>query len=82
MRWSRIEDTPMTEKPLPSQGLPERLTQDELADHWRISIRTLERWRVAGTGPASLKLNGRVLYRIEDVIAFEEANTFSEGRTR
>ncbi len=52
---------------------PARLTQQELAEHWRITVRTLERWRAAGIGPASLKLNGRVLYRIEDVLAFEAA---------
>lgn len=50
---------------------PLRLTQDELAALWRISPRTLERWRAAGTGPAWLSLNGRVIYRLEDVVAFE-----------
>ena len=47
------------------------LTQDELAARWRISERTLDRWRALGTGPAWLKLNGRVRYRLEDVEAFE-----------
>ena len=47
--------------------------QAELARRWRISPRTLERWRCAGTGPAWLRLNGRVLYRLEDVLAFERA---------
>lgn len=47
------------------------LMQDELARRWRISPRTLERWRKAGTGPAWLQMNGRVLYRLEDVEAFE-----------
>jgi hypothetical protein len=49
------------------------LIQVELAQRWRISPRTLERWRCAGTGPAWLQLNGRVLYRIEDVLAFERS---------
>lgn len=56
-------------------GLPDRLTQDELACHWRKSARTLERWRVAGIGPAWLKLPGRVLYRREDVLAYEASHT-------
>ena len=47
--------------------------QGELAQRWRISPRTLERWRCAGTGPAWLQLNGRVLYRLEDVLAFERS---------
>ncbi len=53
---------------------PSRLTQQELAACWRISVRTLERWRAAGIGPACLKLNGRILYRLEDVLAFEAAH--------
>ena len=49
------------------------LMQAEVAQRWRISPRTLERWRCAGTGPAWMRLNGRVLYRLEDVLAFERA---------
>jgi hypothetical protein len=47
------------------------LHQVELADRWRISPRTLERWRWEGKGPRYLKLGGRVVYRLEDVEAFE-----------
>lgn len=47
------------------------LTQKDLARRWGCSARTLERWRVAGQGPLFLKLNGRVLYRLEDVEAYE-----------
>ena len=54
-------------------SLPTRLTQDELAHRWRISPRTLERWRTGDAGPAWLRLRGRVFYRIEDVLAFETA---------
>ena len=50
------------------------LMQAELAQRWRISPRTLERWRCAGTGPAWLQLNGRVLYRLEDVLAYGRAH--------
>jgi hypothetical protein len=49
------------------------LTQDELAERWRMSPRSLERWRGEGFGPAWIRLRGRVLYRIEDVVAFERA---------
>jgi predicted site-specific integrase-resolvase len=49
------------------------LVQRELAQRWRLSPRTLERWRSAGTGPAWLRLNGRVVYPLEHVIAFERA---------
>ena len=47
------------------------LNQTELAARWKISPRTLERWRWIGEGPHFLKLGGRVIYRIEDVEAFE-----------
>jgi len=47
------------------------LNQVELAHRWSISPRTLERWR--WLGPTYLKVGGRVLYRIEDVEAFEMA---------
>ncbi len=47
--------------------------QAELARRWNISPRTLERWRYLNQGPAFLKLCGRVLYRLEDVEAFEAA---------
>jgi hypothetical protein len=47
------------------------LNQIELADRWHVSPRTLERWRCFGGGPPFLKINGRVLYRLEDIEAFE-----------
>lgn len=47
------------------------LNQSQLADRWDISEASLERWRSEGIGPVFLKLQGRVLYRVEDVEAFE-----------
>lgn len=52
-------------------GGARRLTQEELAGRWRMSPRSLERWRSDGVGPAWIKMRGRVLYRIEDVVAYE-----------
>ncbi len=49
------------------------LNQTELAARWTISARTLERWRWTGEGPAFLKIGGRVVYRIEDVQAYEQS---------
>lgn len=51
------------------------LTQTEVARRWCLSARTLERWRWLGQGPAFLKLGGRVAYRVEDIEAFEAAQT-------
>lgn len=47
------------------------LNQRHLADRWDVSEATLERWRTEGIGPVFLKLQGRVLYRAEDIEAFE-----------
>ena len=54
----------------PSETL-RHLTQLDLARRWRISARTLERWRWLKQGPAYLKLGGHVVYRIGDVEAYE-----------
>ena len=47
------------------------LTQAELARRWRLSPRTLERWRWVGQGPCFLKIGNRIAYRLEDIEAFE-----------
>ena len=39
----------------------------EAAQILSLSIRTLEKHRVYGTGPQFLKLGGRVVYKIEDL---------------
>ena len=47
------------------------LTERELAERWQISVKTLYRWRVQGTGPAYVRLQetpaAPVRYRLEDV---------------
>ena len=47
------------------------VNQKELAARWKISHRTLERWRWVQEGPRDLKIGGRVVYRLSDVEAFE-----------
>jgi hypothetical protein len=51
----------------------QHLNQIELARRWRISERTLERWRWQKRGLPHLKVGGRVVYRLEDVLAYEAA---------
>ena len=60
------------------------LSQTELANRWRMSPRTLERWRFTGEGPQFIKLGGRVIYRLEDIIAFEDLQVrqVTPGTTR
>ena len=47
------------------------LNQARLANRWQISPRTLERWRWKGEGPAFVKIGGRVVYRLEEIEAYE-----------
>lgn len=49
------------------------LNQIELAVRWRVSHRTLERWRWTGEGPRFVKLGGRVVYRLSDIEEYEQA---------
>ena len=50
---------------------PSYVNQQELAHRWKISPRTLERWRWLSQGPQYLKIGGRVVYRLDDVEAYE-----------
>jgi predicted DNA-binding transcriptional regulator AlpA len=38
------------------------LTEREVAEKWRITRRTLQRWRAAGTGPRYVKIEGSIRY--------------------
>lgn len=59
-----------------------RLNQKQLADYWGISRRTLERWRAIGWGPLFLKIGGRVVYRVEDILAYEEQHLAESTQSR
>ncbi|MEO9468747.1 helix-turn-helix domain-containing protein [Parasphingorhabdus sp.] len=52
--------------------LPTFFNQAELAERWRISQKTLERWRYEGKKPSFVKIHGRVLYRSDDILEFEK----------
>ena len=47
------------------------VTQRELATRWNKSEATIERYRSEGLGPVYLKIGGQVMYRIEDILQFE-----------
>lgn len=51
------------------------MTTEELAERWRMAVKSISNWRVQGRGPRWIKLgdgrNGKVLYRLEDIEAFE-----------
>lgn len=48
--------------------------QVELSRRWKISPRTLERWRWLRQGPAFLRIGGRVVYRLADIEEYERTN--------
>jgi hypothetical protein len=50
------------------------LNQVQLSRRWSLSPRTLERWRWLKLGPAYLRAGGRIIYRLEDIEAYERAN--------
>jgi hypothetical protein len=48
------------------------LTQEEVAQRFRISVATIERWRSESIGPMYLKLCGKIRYRLQDILAYEQ----------
>ncbi|MEF2253029.1 MerR family transcriptional regulator [Ralstonia solanacearum] len=47
------------------------LVESELAARWRLSVKTLRRWRQDQLGPVFCKFGARVTYLISDIEAFE-----------
>ena len=60
----------------------EHINQVELSRRWRLSPRTLERWRYQSTGPQYLKVGGRVVYRLSDIEAHEAEQLRATGTTK
>jgi len=50
------------------------LNENELAQRWGVSPKTLQRWRSEGRGPRYLKLSKRVGYPLDAVIEFESSS--------
>jgi hypothetical protein len=60
---------------------PTRLTVEELAARWRLQPKTLHNWHLIGKGPMPVKVGRRLLYRAEDVEAWErEQEQLSRAR--
>ncbi len=47
------------------------IRERDVAERWKKSIRTLQRWRAEGYGPAYLRIGGSIFYRHTDILAFE-----------
>ena len=64
------------------QPIVKHLNQIDLSRRWSLSPRTLERWRWLREGPVYLKIGGRVLYRLEDIEAYETEQIRRSRSTR
>jgi len=60
-------------------ALPQRVSQRQLACHWGVSVRTLQRWNASGYGPPCMRIGGSVAYRISDIMVFEETCLHKTG---
>jgi len=53
------------------------LTDAQLAVRWQVHRQTLIRWRRQSTGPAYVRIEGRVLYPLAEVEHYEKTNTIT-----
>jgi hypothetical protein len=51
------------------------LTEDEAADSLRISVRTLQAWRLKQAGPAFIRVGRAIRYRHGDIKDWIKLNT-------
>lgn len=56
------------------------LLTEDLARRWRLSPRTLERWRYVSYGPKYRRIGGRVVYALDEVERFEAAAEVETGQ--
>jgi predicted DNA-binding transcriptional regulator AlpA len=67
----------------PLAGLPPRLLRTpEAARFLGISLRTLEKHRTYGTGPIYRKIGGRVVYAVDDLLAWTAIGTRKSTRDK
>ena len=51
------------------------LTSEELAKRWGYEDpHAIHQMRHKGTAPVAMKINGRLLFRVKDVVAYEKAH--------
>jgi len=61
-------------------GHDDLLTETQAADFLRLSVRTLQAWRVSKRGPDFVKVGRAVRYRRRDLVAWLRSNTVSCAR--
>ncbi len=58
------------------------MSENELALHWGVSPKTLQRWRNEGRGPRYLKLSKRVVYPLAEIRTFESNALYASTSER
>lgn len=58
-------------QPIQTASTTLALNEHELAARWRLSVKTLQRWRQTQLGPVFCKLGARVTYLMSDIEAYE-----------
>jgi hypothetical protein len=56
------------------------LTEAEASEFLKLSVRTLQAWRIRVAGPAFVQVGRAIRYRRRDLIVWIEANTVSPSR--
>jgi hypothetical protein len=56
------------------------LTEAEASEFLKLSVRTLQAWRIRVAGPAFVHVGRAIRYRRRDLIVWIEANTVSPSR--
>ena len=59
-------------KPNPGGRHAVFLTQSEAAEFLRVSVRSLERWRLEGIGPPYRRFGRRVVYERDDLLTWAD----------
>ena len=50
------------------------LTPEELAIRFKMHVDSIARWRTQDRGPAFIRIEGQVRYRVADVLKYEQEN--------
>ena len=58
---------------------PSLLTPDQAAQTLNLPVTRLTRWRCKGVGPEYIKIEGRVLYSMDALIAFLDGSRVRPG---
>ena len=55
------------------------LTEEEVSIRYKVTARTIARWRVIGWGPPFLRIGVKIFYREEDVLCYERDNLIASN---